>query len=124
MRLLLDTQALVWIVSGRRLKPRSNALYRETGNPVLVSAASYWEISIKIGLGKLKLDLDALDAELNLNRIGWLALEPRHFRRQLQLPPLHRDPFDRLLIAQALADDLVVVSGDAAFDAYGVSRIW
>lgn len=124
MRLLLDTQALVWIVAGRRLHRKADAAYVNPANQVLVSAASYWELSIKTGLGKLDVDFEQLDAELDLNRIGWLPIERAHCRRAGRLPLHHRDPFDRLLIAQSLSETLPVISSDAAFDAYGVTRIW
>lgn len=124
MRLLLDTQALVWIVAGRRLHRKADAAYMNPSNEVLVSAASYWELSIKTGLGKLDLDFEQLDAELELNRIGWLPIERTHCRRSGRLPLHHRDPFDRLLVAQALHENLAIISGDEAFDAYGVTRVW
>ena len=124
MRLLLDTQALVWIVSGRRLTAAADAAYSDVANELLVSAASYWEIAIKAGLGKLDVRLDDLDAELLLNSIRWLAIERQHCKQSVSLPMHHRDPFDRLLIAQALCENLQVITGDSAFDAYGVTRVW
>lgn len=124
MRLLLDTQALIWIVSGRPLGMVPRAAYVDMRNELLVSAASYWEIAIKSRLGKLNLVMEELDAELSLNRIGWLPIERQHCRLSSELPLHHRDPFDRLLIAQALSENLQVITGDASFAAYGVSCIW
>lgn len=124
MKLLLDTQALIWIVAGRRLTPEAEAAYTDAANELLVSAASYGEISIKTALGKLDVEFDDLDAELNLNRIGWLPVGRTHCRQAARLPLHHRDPFDRMLIAQALCENLSVISSDSKFDSYGVTRIW
>jgi PIN domain nuclease of toxin-antitoxin system len=124
VKLLLDTRALILIVSGRRLARRAAAAYEDLSNSVFVSVASYWEIAIKSSLRKLELSLDNLDEELSLNRMEWLPIERVHCRRLAGLASHHRDPFDRLLAAQALCEDLAVISNDSAFDAYGVKRVW
>ena len=89
--------------------------------------ASVWEMAIKIGLGKLRFSQPIevfIPDQLRRNRIGLLPIPFAHAVRVATLPHHHRDPFDRLLVAQALVDDLPIVGRDAAFDAYGVRRVW
>ncbi|MCB9663251.1 MAG: type II toxin-antitoxin system VapC family toxin [Alphaproteobacteria bacterium] len=125
---LFDTHALLWaLADDARLGPEAREVFLDDRAPVLVSAASIWEMSIKVGLGKLKLgrplprivgqDLDALG-------IPVLPVEARHALGVEALPPHHRDPFDRLLAATALVDQLVLVSSDPVFPAYGVRVTW
>ena len=103
MRALLDTHALLWWLDGdRRLSRRARAVIANERNTVLVSAASAWEIA----------SFDGLDITV------------AHGQRAGSLPGLHRDPFDRMLIAQAHLEDLPVVSDDDVFDGYGVTRFW
>lgn len=128
MRVLLDTHSLLWFLAG---DDRLSTLARETiedgQNDVLASIASLWEIAIKHSLGKLELMRpfpELFPAELHSNAITVLGAEVGHLARLAELPFLHRDPFDRLLIAQALVEDLPVVGVDSAFDPYGTRRIW
>jgi PIN domain nuclease of toxin-antitoxin system len=96
-------------------------------NEKYLSIASVWEMSIKHGLGKLKLDLplrDTIETGVQECGIALLAVDRDHALSVAELPWHHDDPFDRLLIAQARAEDLRIVSRDEAFDNYGVSRIW
>ena len=123
MRLLLDTSALLWLLAG---DPRLGAQARqevEAAAELVVSAASLWEIAIKVSLGKLAAlpGLPAVLAEAGVRRLG---IGDEHLRRLESLPWHHRDPFDRLLIAQALAEDIPLVSNEALFDAYGVRLLW
>ena len=128
MRLLLDTHALLWFTLGDpQLSPAALALINDAGNDKLVSPASYWEIAIKVSIGKLALNQpyeDFIDRGVRQNGFDVLPIEPRHTGRVAVLPFHHKDPFDRLLIAQALTDGLAVVGADSLFDRYGVTRLW
>jgi PIN domain nuclease of toxin-antitoxin system len=127
MRLLLDTLAFLWWVSGQRMSRRAKAAIADVRNDCHVSVASGWEIAIKVSLGKLRVDgaLDRfLPEQLAANGFRPLAIELRHTARVSLLPFHHRDPFDRLLVAQALLEGLALVSADPVFSRYGVKRIW
>jgi len=127
MKLLLDTQAFLWfLLDDGRLSVRARAAI-EQAEVAYLSPASHWEIAIKIALGKYALPEpfeQFMARELASNNITILPIEVRHTSLITTLPFHHRDPFDRLIIAQALADDLQVVSVDAQFDAYGVKCFW
>src|SRR4051794_23916471 len=124
MRFLLDTHVLLWWRDASPLlSSLASAEIAAGENEVLVSIASLWEITIKRSLGKLAFAED-FETVLNEERFGLLGISFQHLRRLDTLPLLHRDPFDRLLIAQALAEDVPVVTGDAAFAAYGTKLIW
>jgi PIN domain nuclease of toxin-antitoxin system len=123
MRLLLDTHTLLWALGDPdRLHPSTRALLEDSTHEVFVSAASLWEIAIKVGLGKLVVPDDL---ERALFAVGFQALEIRfpHVRAVRTLPAHHRDPFDRLLVAQALHENLVLVTRDARIPLYGVEVI-
>jgi len=128
VRLLLDTHAFLWLVSAdRRLPVPARRAILDPGNDRCLSMASVWEIAIKASRGKLRLDVplhDLIDSEATANGISLLALEKRHAIAVATLPSHHRDPFDRLLVCQALAEELTLVSADRAFDAYGLRRLW
>jgi len=128
MRLLLDTHALLWWLAGdAALSPAARAVIAEETNAVFVSAASLWEITTKHRLGKLALSAALLsDLPGVIADQGFLGLpiSLRHAQRAGDLPGPHRDPFDRMLVAQAILDDLVLVSNERPFDAYGVIRLW
>lgn len=126
MRLLLDTHALLWFLAGDpALGDPARRAIEDPANERRVSVASLWEIAIKISLGKLDVQggFDAVVAALPENDFDLLALEVRHVRRLVDLPFHHRDPFDRVLIAQAIEDDLTIVTADRSFIAYGVHRL-
>lgn len=128
MRLLLDTHALLWYtLSDPRLSVMAKTLILDASNEILFSPASYWEIAIKIRIGKLALNQtydDFIDVCLNQYGFVILPVEPKHTAVLTTLPLHHRDPFDRLIIAQAMVEDISVVSSDDAFDAYPVRRMW
>jgi PIN domain nuclease of toxin-antitoxin system len=128
VRLLLDTHALIWWLLGdSALSPAARASIADTRNEVLVSAASAWEIATKHRLGKLPAAA-VLAADVGGAVAGQGFVELPITLRQAQvaggLPGPHRDPFDRMLIAQALLAELVLVSNETVFDRYGVQRLW
>lgn len=128
MKLLLDTHALLWfLLDDARLSDSAGSLMRNPGNDLLVSPASYWEIAIKISLGKYTLGDDFagfMEAQITENNLTVLPITVRHASVVATLPFHHRDPFDRLLIAQAMTEDLPVLSADPAFDFYPITRMW
>jgi PIN domain nuclease of toxin-antitoxin system len=128
MRLLLDTHALLWWLDGdRRLPPRVRRGMADETNAVFVSAASAWEISTKYRLGRLPGAGDvATDISGSIASQGFSPLEITvpHAQKAGSLAGTHQDPFDRMLIAQSLIEDLPIVSNEAVFDAFGVSRFW
>ncbi|MGH7114509.1 MAG: type II toxin-antitoxin system VapC family toxin [Stellaceae bacterium] len=128
MRLLLDTHALIWWLLGdSALSAAAKASITDDDNEVLVSAASAWEISTKYRIGKLpKVAFFATDiaGAVASQGFGELPVTVRDAERAGLLPGPHRDPFDRMLIAQALALNLGLVSNETTFDRYGVHRIW
>jgi PIN domain nuclease of toxin-antitoxin system len=128
VRLLLDTHALLWWLDGdRRLPKKARTAIADEDNVVVVSAASAWEITTKSRLGKLPgADAVAADVVGSVSSQGFSSLDITLLQAQRagRLPGAHRDPFDRMLIAQAQLEDLTLASNDVVFDAYGVSRLW
>lgn len=128
MRLLLDTHTFLWWLAGDEALSRKSREGIETeAEAVFVSAASVWEISTKHRLGKLpgaSALVGAMAETIESQGFMGLAIGVRHGQAAGALPGPHRDPFDRMLIAQAILDDLVLVSNERAFDAYGVRRLW
>jgi PIN domain nuclease of toxin-antitoxin system len=121
MRLLLDTQVLIWWDEGRRLSPGARRAIREAPE-VFVSAASAWEVAIKVALGRLG---PTRTVEEAAGESGFVELPVtfRHAARIAALPLHHRDPFDRLLVAQAEVEGLTLVTRDPAFEPYGVETL-
>lgn len=127
MQLLLDTHALLWWVTGDRSLSSRARVHVTQSEDVMVSAVSAWEMAIKVGLGRLPAAVGLLnDFEDELAKDGFRALEitSAHGIRAGLLPGPHKDPFDRMLIAQAQAENLAIVSNDPVFDRYGVRRVW
>jgi PIN domain nuclease of toxin-antitoxin system len=123
-RFLVDTQALLWwLTEDDALSPTARELLVEPANEFLFSAASVWEIAIKRSLGKLTAPDDLPDRIVD-EGFSWLAITPAHAWRVGDLPAHHRDPFDRLLIAQALTERVPIVTADARFSDYGVDVRW
>ncbi len=124
MRLLLDTHVLLWWRDDSpRLSARSRAEIADPSNEVLVSAATLWEIVSKRALGKLNFS-DDLEEVLREESFGLMPITFQHLRRVALLPELHRDPFDRMLVAQALTEGAPLVTNDRAVLAYGVPTLW
>lgn len=128
MRLLLDTHALLWFVWNHpNLSATGHTLISDPNNTLFLSAASIWEIAIKVGIGKLTLT-DPYDVFMNqairTTGLTLLPIEVRYATALTALPKHHGDPFDRMMIAQALMEKMSLLSADAVFDAYGVSRHW
>jgi PIN domain nuclease of toxin-antitoxin system len=128
MRLLLDTHALAWWwIDDKRLPQAARAAIANPENTVLTSAASAWELATKHRLGKwpdVGPLVDDLDASLRRSRFGVLAISLAHAHLAGTLEGPHRDPFDRMLIAQCRVEALPIVSGDPVFAQYGVQVIW
>ena len=128
MNLLLDAHVLLWFLNDDpQLMPRAKSLIESPDNRKLVSVATCWEIAIKVGLKKLDLGESAttfLPRELMANKFDVLGIELAHATFVEKLPPLHKDPFDRLLIAQSLLLAMPIISADVLFDPYGVTRLW
>ncbi|MBV9947351.1 MAG: type II toxin-antitoxin system VapC family toxin [Myxococcales bacterium] len=126
-RILLDTHALLWFVANdAALSAQARALI-ETADDAFVSVATAWETAIKVQLGKLTVDAPSAEAffdeQMRANGFTYLPIAPAHVFRAAALPSHHRDPFDRMLIAQAFAEGLVLVTRED-FRAYGVATIW
>jgi PIN domain nuclease of toxin-antitoxin system len=128
MKVLLDTHAFLWSITGDdRLSKTAEKTFLNQDNNLYFSAASFWEICIKMSLGKLSLKrgwFEAIQEEIRINAIQWLPVEMQHCVELTKLPFHHRDPFDRMLIAQALAEDLQLLSRDDRLSAYEINRIW
>ena len=128
MRALLDTHALLWWLSDDpALGKAARKFIAETRNTVVISAASAWEIATKVRLGKLPTGADlTADFVGYLEREGFelMAISAEHAIRAGLLAGSHKDPFDRMLVAQAQAEGLLIVSNELVFDEYGVRGIW
>jgi PIN domain nuclease of toxin-antitoxin system len=128
LRLLLDTHTLLWFaLSEPQLSGTATALIMNPANEKLVSPASYWEVAIKISIKKYALSKPYevfMNEAIDKNGFGYLHIEPKHTAILTTLPFHHKDPFDRLLVAQALVESIPIISGDPALDAYGITRLW
>ncbi len=128
MRLLLDTHAFLWfILDDPKLSEAAKALIANGENTVQIRPACYWGVAIKISLGKYALPEPYgtfMERELASNAFEILPIEPKHTAILTDLPFHHRDPFDRLLVAQAISEQIPLVSADPAIDVYPVSRLW
>ena len=128
MRCILDTHAFLWLAGGdSRLSPRARDLFEDPSNDFVLSIGSVWEMAIKLSLGKLTLGRP-LSEVLRIAReeqgIALLAIAPEHATYVSTLEFYHRDPFDRLLVAQSLLEGSPIVSIDGKLDAYGIERLW
>jgi PIN domain nuclease of toxin-antitoxin system len=124
--MLIDTHTLLWFLDDDNRLPAFIKQQIENAETVLVSIASLWEIAIKVNIGKLTLKTPFISIQQNLNTLG-IDITPITFadtETYLSLPLHHRDPFDRILVAQAIARNLILVSRDALLDAYPIQRQW
>ncbi|MEW6125432.1 MAG: type II toxin-antitoxin system VapC family toxin [Acidobacteriota bacterium] len=128
MKILLDTHTFIWWDSSKgRLSADALALCMDISNTLLLSMASVWEMQIKIQLGKLNLALPLekiIKDQQQLNNLQLLPIELSHVLAHEKLPFHHKDPFDRMLIAQAIAEDIVILSDDSIFTTYSIKVRW
>jgi PIN domain nuclease of toxin-antitoxin system len=128
VKVILDTHTFLWwITDSDRLSARASAILSAPENTLLLSAASAWEIVLKQQIGKIKLPGPAekyIPSQLTLNRIDTLPISLGHALRLADLPMHHRDPFDRILIAQSIAERVPIVTADPQFAQYTVKTIW
>lgn len=124
MRLLLDANALLWWRNAsRRLSRPARDAIGDGRNEIILSAATLWEITIKRGLGKLQFP-DDLEQVMHEEAFSLMPVAYAHLQTYDSLPHHHRDPFDRLLIAQSLSEGIPIATGDRIFAAYGVQVVW
>jgi PIN domain nuclease of toxin-antitoxin system len=128
LRALLDTHApLWWLSDDPALTRAARKIIAETRNTVVVSAASAWEIATKVRLGKLPTAADLVSdfcGQIEREGFHFLAISAEHGIRAGLLPGPHKDPFDRMLIAQSQAENVPLITNEIAFEAYGVRRVW
>lgn len=129
MSYLLDTSAFLWFVTGdRKLSRLARRILEESSDEFYLSMASLWELAIKANLGRgLELPspfAEFAEVELQVEQIQILNIQLAHVIRVADLPRIHRDPFDSLLIAQSLVENLPIITNDSVFDAYHVQRVW
>ena len=124
---LIDTHALVWYLGqSPKLSRRAFELISNPEEVVLVSVVSFWEMTIKASLGKLSLpdSVPGIMKQTQAAGIGLLSIQPTHLQALYSLPYLHRDPFDRMLVSQAVHEDFGIISRDMAIASYGVPLVW
>ena len=128
MRLLLDTHTFIWYVTDNpKLSAHVKLLIEDENNEKLVSIASIWEMAIKHSIGRLNFSLPFMEfvgQQLTVSNIGLLEINLQHIEVVASLPLHHRDPFDRLIIAQSMVEQIPILSVDAIFDAYAIARVW
>jgi PIN domain nuclease of toxin-antitoxin system len=127
VRVLIDTHIFIWYIQNSDRLPNSvAALINDGRNDILFSVASIWEMAIKQSTGKLNIGLpysSFIEEQMRLNNMELLAIRLEHIELVTKLPFHHRDPFDRLLIAQAMVEDIIIVSDDSAFSLYPVQKM-
>lgn len=128
MRLLLDTHTFIWFVTDSpRISITAKTLIEDEYNEKLLSIASIWEMAIKHSIGKLTFELPFMSfitSQMQQNSMELVNIQIEHLNVVANLPLHHRDPFDRLIIAQAMVEQMPVVGSDKAFDSYSVQRLW
>ena len=128
MRLLLDTHTFVWYVTNnQKLSSTARQLINEGNNEVLLSIVSIWEMAIKHSIGKLSFELPFeifISQQLAVNNFDLLNIKISYLNVVANLPLHHRDPFDRLIIAQAMVEQIPIVGTDKIFDSYPIQRLW
>ncbi len=128
MKVLLDSHAFLWAITGhKRLSETARETFLDPRNRLFFSAVSMWEICIKISLDKLSLKrgwFKKIQNEMSINTVQWLPVEMSHCAELTKLPFHHRDPFDRMLIAQTMVENMLLLSRDKRLSAYGIERLW
>ncbi len=128
MKYLLDTHTFLWYVNNdNKLSETSKNIIANQENSIFLSIASIWEIAIKVSLNKLKIPLPLtsfVHTQLNDNDISLLHISVEHTDKVTELPFHHRDPFDRLIIAQSIVENMPIIGNDTLFDNYMIRRIW
>lgn len=128
MRLLLDTHVVLWTINADdRLPPKAHDAIEDVENDLFLSIASLWEAAIKIGKGKLRVpgqSIDYLIGHVEARQLTILPITLAHLRRVQSLPPIHGDPFDRMLVAQAQSESLHLLTNDADIARYDVPILW
>ena len=128
MKVLLDTHAFLWLITDdERLSENARQTFLNTENSLFFSAVSLWEICIKKSLGKISLRdgwFQTIKDEMEINTIQWLPIEMTHCAEVTELPFHHRDPFDRMLIAQAIVEEMKLLSRDSRLSDYAIELIW
>jgi PIN domain nuclease of toxin-antitoxin system len=122
LRLLLDSHILLWWADGgEKLGARGRKLVESDENDLIVSAATWWEVSIKKAHGRLNVDLEALEPALAVRRVARIDISFAHAQAAANLPPIHGDPFDRMLIAQAQVEGVQLLTRDKQLKPYGAT---
>jgi PIN domain nuclease of toxin-antitoxin system len=128
MRVLLDTHTFLWFVDGSdELSDKARGLIEDVNNQRFLSVASLWEMSIKVSIGKLNLDFSFPDLVIQKvygNAIDILSISPEHLEQLAKMPFHHKDPFDRLIIAQGLTENMPIITRDRAFASYQAYLLW
>jgi PIN domain nuclease of toxin-antitoxin system len=127
MNLLLDTHAVIWYITDDfRLPNRTRALLEDTGNDCYISIATLWEIAIKSSLGRLELNTELKEIFTIIDKTGFelLPITASHILANADLPHYHHDPFDRIIIAQSIEENLTVITKDEKFGSYEASIAW
>jgi PIN domain nuclease of toxin-antitoxin system len=128
VKILIDTHVFIWYIQNSERLPNSvSTVINDGDNKILLSIASIWEMAIKQSTGKLNLGvpyIGFIEEQMRLNNIELLPISLNHIEVVTTLPFHHRDPFDRILIAQAITEDIILVSADSVFALYPVQRIW
>jgi len=122
---LLDTHTFLWWLSDSdQLSGQARKIISDSDNRIFMSCASQWEIAIKVSINRLTFPMDEMETELVKNGFEFLNITTPHIMRTTSLPLHHRDPFDRMLIAQAQSESLILISKDHIFPKYGISIAW
>jgi len=127
MKLLLDTHTFLWFIDDSPLLDKTTKELLESEHDLLLSVVSIWEIAIKVSIGKLQLSSPFerfIPEQIAINDLDLLEIKIKHLNIVADLPLHHRDPFDRLLIAQGITEKIPIISKDTAFDPYNVTRLW
>ena len=126
MRYLIDTHVALWVLKGEPVSDKAKGILDDVTAEIFVSVVSAWEIAIKMSAGKLKYSggVSAFLDDIKLNEFDLLGVEESHVELVEKLEYHHRDPFDRLLIASAIAEDMIIISADENFPKYNINCLW